>query len=54
VSARTKGDPSDIEGLSLFIVERDTPGVAFTALRMLDGTRAADVTFDGSESRRRR
>jgi alkylation response protein AidB-like acyl-CoA dehydrogenase len=46
VSARTDGDDSDVDGLSLFVVERDAPGVAFTALRMLDGTRAADVTFD--------
>jgi alkylation response protein AidB-like acyl-CoA dehydrogenase len=46
VSARTDGDDSDVEGLSLFVVERDAPGVAFTALRMLDGTRAADVSFD--------
>jgi alkylation response protein AidB-like acyl-CoA dehydrogenase len=46
VSARTDGDDSDIEGLSLFVVERAAPGVALTALRMLDGTRAADITFD--------
>jgi alkylation response protein AidB-like acyl-CoA dehydrogenase len=45
VSARTDGDDSDVDGLSLFVVERDAPGVAFTSLRMLDGTRAADVTF---------
>jgi alkylation response protein AidB-like acyl-CoA dehydrogenase len=44
VSART--DDSDVEGLSLFVVERDAPGVALAALRMLDGTRAADVAFD--------
>jgi len=46
VSARTDGGDSDSEGLSLFAVERDLPGVAITALRMLDGTRAADVAFD--------
>jgi alkylation response protein AidB-like acyl-CoA dehydrogenase len=46
VSARTDGDDSNVEGLSLFVVERDASGVAFTALRMLDGTRAADITFD--------
>ena len=46
VSARTDGGDSDSEGLSLFTVERDAPGVAITALRMLDGTRAADVAFD--------
>jgi alkylation response protein AidB-like acyl-CoA dehydrogenase len=46
VSARTGGGDGDGEGLSLFVVERDAPGVAITALRMLDGTRAADVAFD--------
>jgi alkylation response protein AidB-like acyl-CoA dehydrogenase len=46
VSARTDGGDSDSEGLSLFTVERDAPGVAITALRMLDGTRAADVALD--------
>jgi alkylation response protein AidB-like acyl-CoA dehydrogenase len=46
VSARTDDSDSDVEGLSLFVVERDAPGVALTALRMLDGTRAADVAFD--------
>lgn len=46
VSARTDGADSDVEGLSLFVVGRDAPGVVITALRMLDGTRAADVAFD--------
>jgi alkylation response protein AidB-like acyl-CoA dehydrogenase len=46
VSARTDGGDNDAEGLSLFVVERDAPGVVITALRMLDGTRAADVAFD--------
>jgi alkylation response protein AidB-like acyl-CoA dehydrogenase len=46
VSARTDGGDSDVEGLSLFVVQRDAPGVAIAALRMLDGTRAADVVFD--------
>jgi alkylation response protein AidB-like acyl-CoA dehydrogenase len=46
VSARTDESDSDVEGLSLFVVERDAPGVALTALRMLDGSRAADVAFD--------
>ena len=46
MSARTAGHESDAEGLSLFLVERDAPGVTLTALRMLDGTRAADIAFD--------
>ncbi len=48
VSARTgrNNSDSDAGGLSLFIVERDTPGVTVVPLRMLDGTRAADIAFD--------
>ncbi|MEP7275679.1 MAG: acyl-CoA dehydrogenase [Betaproteobacteria bacterium] len=46
VSARTSGGDTDAEGISLFLVERATPGLATRALRMLDGTRAADVVLD--------
>ena len=46
VSARTGGKDGDAEGLSLFVVDRGAPGITLTALRMLDGTRAADVRFD--------
>lgn len=46
VSARTAGADGEAEGLSLFMVDRGTPGITLTALRMLDGTRAADVRFD--------
>jgi len=46
VSARTGGKDDDAEGLSLFVVDRGMPGITLTALRMLDGTRAADVRFD--------
>ena len=40
-------DDADRAGISLFVVDRDTPGVSTRALRMLDGTRAADVTLAG-------
>jgi alkylation response protein AidB-like acyl-CoA dehydrogenase len=48
VSARTGRSASDSDpmGLSLFLVERNAPGVTLTALRLLDGTRAADIAFD--------
>ena len=46
VSARTAGPDADSAGLSLFLVARDAPGVAVTSLRMLDGTRAANIVFD--------
>ncbi|MGH8714734.1 MAG: acyl-CoA dehydrogenase family protein [Casimicrobiaceae bacterium] len=45
VSARTGGGDADRHGVSLFLCERSTPGVALSPLRMLDGTRAADVAF---------
>ena len=47
VSARTSGDAGSAEGIGLFLVERGAPGVSTRALRMLDGTRAADVALDG-------
>jgi alkylation response protein AidB-like acyl-CoA dehydrogenase len=47
VSARTHGRDDDPAGITLFLVARDAAGVARKSLRMLDGTRAADVAFDG-------
>ena len=46
VSVRTQGADADADGLCLLLVASDTPGVTLTPLRMLDGTRAADVRFD--------
>jgi alkylation response protein AidB-like acyl-CoA dehydrogenase len=34
-------------GASLFVVDRDAPGVALNACRTVDGMRAADVSFSG-------
>jgi alkylation response protein AidB-like acyl-CoA dehydrogenase len=45
-SARTSGMVGDDEGLSLFVVDRKTPGVAIHGYRTLDGMRAADVVFN--------
>jgi alkylation response protein AidB-like acyl-CoA dehydrogenase len=47
VSARTAGDVGDHEGLSLFLVDRNAPGVVVHGYRTLDGMRAADVVFNG-------
>jgi alkylation response protein AidB-like acyl-CoA dehydrogenase len=47
VSARTAGDVGDDEGISLFLVDRNAPGIAVHGYRTLDGMRAADVAFDG-------
>jgi alkylation response protein AidB-like acyl-CoA dehydrogenase len=46
VSARTGGKDTDSAGLSLLLLDRNAPGVSVTELRMLDGTRAADISFD--------
>ena len=43
VSARTAGAPDDARGISLFLVERNAPGVAVTDYRGLDNLRVADV-----------
>jgi len=47
VSARTSGAPDDPRGISLFLVERNAPGVAVTDYRVLDNTRVADVRLSG-------
>jgi alkylation response protein AidB-like acyl-CoA dehydrogenase len=43
VSARTDGAQRDGEGITLFAVPADAPGVTMRDVRMLDGQRAADV-----------
>jgi alkylation response protein AidB-like acyl-CoA dehydrogenase len=47
VSARTAGGPTDARGISLFLVERNAPGVAVTDYRGLDNLRVADVRLSG-------
>jgi alkylation response protein AidB-like acyl-CoA dehydrogenase len=46
VSARVAGADTDRNGIALFVVDRTTPGVSTQPLRMLDGTRAADIALD--------
>ena len=46
VSARTAGSSRDREGIGLFLVARDAPGVRLRAYHTIDGLRAADVSFD--------
>jgi alkylation response protein AidB-like acyl-CoA dehydrogenase len=43
VSARTAGTQRDDDGITLFAVPADAPGVTMRDVRMLDGQRAADV-----------
>jgi alkylation response protein AidB-like acyl-CoA dehydrogenase len=47
VSARTGGAQGDADGISLFALPADTPGLTVTGYRTLDGQRAADVRLDG-------
>jgi pimeloyl-CoA dehydrogenase small subunit len=47
VSARTAGAPTDAQGVSLFLVPRDAPGIALKEYRTIDELRAADVSFAG-------
>ena len=47
VSARTAGAPTDAQGVSLFLVPRDAPGITLKEYRTIDELRAADVSFSG-------
>jgi acyl-CoA dehydrogenase len=46
VVARTAGEEHDPEGLTLFLVDRDAPGVECRRTIMMDSRNAANVTFN--------
>jgi len=46
VVARTDGAPGDRDGLSVFMVERDSEGLTFSNTRSVDNQLAADIQFD--------
>lgn len=46
VVARTSGADDDADGISLFVVDRDAPGLTATTVRTMDGHRAAMLSFD--------
>jgi pimeloyl-CoA dehydrogenase len=46
VAARTAGAPGDRDGLSLFALDADTPGLRRQPLRLLDARGAAHLAFD--------
>jgi pimeloyl-CoA dehydrogenase small subunit len=48
VSARTTGNGADEKGISLFLVDRNAPGVTLKTYRTADNLRAADVQFSGA------
>ncbi len=45
VSARTSGEQSDENGISLFLIASDTPGVERSDYRLMDGQRVANIVF---------
>lgn len=47
VAARTQGRPGERAGLSLFLAEKDTPGLVMNECATVDGRRAADVALHG-------
>jgi alkylation response protein AidB-like acyl-CoA dehydrogenase len=47
VSARTSGGSRDRDGISLFVVDRETPGLGIQPVKTMDGHHAAMLTFDG-------
>lgn len=47
VSARTSGTPQQAEGLGLFLVPADAPGLAIEHWRMADGSAAVSLQLDG-------
>lgn len=47
VSARTAGKAGDTDGLSLFLVPKDAPGLTVRGYPTVDGTRAAEVSLRG-------
>ncbi|PIB93109.1 acyl-CoA dehydrogenase family protein [Caulobacter sp. FWC2] len=49
VVARTGGAPGSTEGLTLFLVAGDAPGVVRTHLSLIDSRGAARIAFDGVE-----
>jgi len=48
VSARTAGSDTDPEGICLFLVDRNAPGVSLSTYRTVDNLRAADIRFSGT------
>ena len=46
VSARTSGEQRDTDGLSLFVVDANAPGVSRRDYPTVDGLRASEITFE--------
>lgn len=48
VSSRIAGDRSDEDGIALFLVDADAPGILRRACATVDGGRAAEIVFAGA------
>jgi alkylation response protein AidB-like acyl-CoA dehydrogenase len=48
-AARTSGQSSDTDGITLFAVARDTPGLTVENIALVDSSKAARLTFDRVE-----
>ncbi len=46
VAARTRGAVGELDGLTLFVVERGAPGLAVDYVALVDSSEAARLTFD--------
>lgn len=49
VTARTSGARTDRNGISLFLIDADAPGVRLRSYRTQDGVRAADLILDNAD-----
>lgn len=49
VTARTAGGERDADGVSLFVVDRDMPGVKLQKVALMDGKKGAMLELDGVE-----
>ncbi len=49
VSARTSGEQSDEQGITLFLLPADAPGVEKTTFRLMDGQLVANIRFTDVE-----
>ena len=48
VSARTAGGSRDADGITLFLVDKDAPGLSVRSYPTADGLRAGEVTLEGT------
>ncbi|MBO9509991.1 acyl-CoA dehydrogenase family protein [Erythrobacter sp. A6_0] len=49
VAARTSGNDSDEDGVTLFAVPQDASGMSHDSVRLVDSSMASHITFDGVE-----